>query len=681
MRTPNYQNVPQQMKDIPHWVNWKYIWSESQKRWTKLPLNPIGLKAAAADDPATWGTFLSSCGNVWDNNELGIGFEIGKKAAGHSSGLFCVDLDHVLKDGVIQDPAALDIFETLDSYTEISPGGDGLHIWIKADVTEDRAKRKGVIEMYGDGRYITVTGNLYGSRRTIEERTAEINELIDRYLTAPAAKAAANPEPPSTSVATSKAATPDPWEALAQSATMPYEGWTGEPDTDTEILQKMEQQTPEAGRLFRGDISNYNNDHSAADQALCNTLAYWSNYDPGTVDRLFRQSGLMRPKWDEIHDTANNRTYGQMTIDKALAGHTPRTPQAANAAPNQDPAAASSSSVTPSQTSPAGTPQQTQSPGTQPQDDVYLYSAAQARTDFEDMILIKTPRISTGFPYLNQLLDGGLYPSLITLGAVTSTGKTTLGLQMMDNIAAAGHDVIIFSMEMSKFELMSKSISRLSFKEAVDKQHAFTTRQLLDKDSYLTYSTERLILIERAKRKYFDEIAPHVFIREAPITGMGIDKIQAALQAHADQTGTAPVVLVDYIQLMTPPANVNRRNYTDKQVIDINVMSLKQLSRDYNTPIIAISSVNRAAYSYQAKAAGKTKIDLTDFKESGAIEFSSDILLGLNQTSYDDKNAAGKMELDILKNRNGKKGMSQAFDYYYAYNCFVETTLTAPKVI
>ena len=702
MTAPKYETIPQQMKDIPHWVNWKYFWIEDKQRWTKLPLNPIGLKAAKSDDLATWGQFTSVTGNTWNRPDIGIGFEIGSKAAGHSSGLFCVDLDHVLKDGTIQDPAALDIFETLDSYTEISPGGDGLHIWIKADVTEERAKRKGVIEMYGDGRYITVTGNIYGTRTTIEERTAEINDLIDRYLTAPAAADHARPSSVATETDSEKqtrlmkeAAAPyDPWDIAGME---PAEAWNGQTDTDADILQKMEQRQPGAAALYRGDMSAYRNDHSAADQALVNVLAYWGNYDPVTVDRLFRQSALMRDKWDKVHDPAHNRTYGQMTIDKAIGGRAPRTP---NAAPKQQPAAPSSSSSvatgqqtgqTPGpQPSQSGTNQQTQgnqgaaTQQTPPQiEDVHAYSAAQLRTDFEDMILIKTPRISTGFVYLNQLLDGGLYPSLITLGAITSTGKTTLGLQIMDNIAAAGKDVIIFSLEMSRFELIAKSISRLSFKDAVDKRDAFTTRQLLDYDSYQQYTTDRLLLIERSKRKYFDEIAPHVFIRQSPIGGMGIDEIQKAMQAHADQTGTAPVVLVDYIQLMTPPAN-NRRSLTDKQVIDLNVMSLKQLSRTYNTPVIGISSVNRAAYSYQAKQSGKTKIDLTDFKESGAIEFSSDILLGLNQDSYDDKTKVGKMSLDILKNRNGAKGTTQNFDYYYPYNCFVENNLTAtaaPKVI
>lgn len=67
--------------------------------------------------------------------------------------------------------------------------------------------------------------------------------------------------------------------------------------------------------LWAGDSGA---DHSAADLALCFYLAFWCNNDPVRMDRLFRQSGLMRPKWDESH-SATGETYGSMTIAKAMA--------------------------------------------------------------------------------------------------------------------------------------------------------------------------------------------------------------------------------------------------------------------------------------------------------------------------------------------------------------------------
>ena len=645
IKTPNYQNIPDELKTIPNWMNWKYE-IKPGKGLTKPPLNPNGLRYAKPNDPATWGTFAAASGNINNHPGIGIGFHLG--TPDNPTGYMGIDLDHVLTDGQITDPKALEIFETLDSYTEITPSGEGLHILIKADVSEERRKRKDNIEIYSTGRYLTMTGDRYGNRVTIEERTAAINEIIEKYLSS------TDPEPK-----------PAPLPVESSPAVFRQ-------DSDDDIIQKMTKYNSKAAALWKGDTSGYGNNHSAADQALANNLVYWTNGDAAQVDRLFRQSGLMRDKWDELHDPANNRTYGQMTIDKAMSGFTPRIITAGNAAANQQQG--------------TGTPLQSveyssQGQETPPQvDDVYKYSAAQARHDFEDMILIQAEPISTGFVYLNQLLDGGLYPGLITLGAVTGEGKTTLALQIMDNIAASGRDVLIISLEMSRFELMAKSISRLSFQLAEDKNNdAFTARQLLKYDDYKYYSAERLLLIEKAKREYFETIAPHVFIREAPITGMEINQIKAIMEAHRKQTGAAPVVLVDYIQLLTQPANL-RRNLTDKQVIDMNVMNLRQLSRDFNIPVVGISSLNRQAYSTRGnnqKQPGQTmtqenKVTLTDFKESGAIEYSSDILLGLNRASYDDKYKKGTMSLDILKNRNGAKGTYQAFDYYYRFNCFIE---------
>ena len=75
---------------------------------------------------------------------------------------------------------------------------------------------------------------------------------------------------------------------------------------------------------------------------------------------------------------------------------------------------------------------------------------------------INTPYIPTGFKNFDSILDGGLYEGVYILGAIPSLGKTTLALQIADQIAEAGEDVLIFSLEMARRELMAKSISRLT---------------------------------------------------------------------------------------------------------------------------------------------------------------------------------------------------------------------------
>ena len=127
--------------------------------------------------------------------------------------------------------------------------------------------------------------------------------------------------------------------------------------------------------------------------------------------------------------------------------------------------------------------------------------------------------------------------------------------------------------------------------------------------------------------------------------------------------------MVDYLQLLSP----HDPRATDKQNTDKAVLELKRISRDYKIPVIAVSSLNRANY--------QNAIDLEAFKESGAIEYSSDVVMGLQyegQGSKIDKAAAQqqkqrKMELRILKQRNASTGMSITFDFYSFANYYHET--------
>jgi hypothetical protein len=99
--------------------------------------------------------------------------------------------------------------------------------------------------------------------------------------------------------------------------------------SDEVILAKVQQAANAAkfARLFRGGLTEYDGDHSKADLALCGILAFYTD-DPGQIDRLFRRSALLRPKWDERH-SRDNHTYGELTIQKVLDPGRPRYDQTA----------------------------------------------------------------------------------------------------------------------------------------------------------------------------------------------------------------------------------------------------------------------------------------------------------------------------------------------------------------
>lgn len=281
-----------------------------------------------------------------------------------------------------------------------------------------------------------------------------------------------------------------------------------------------------------------------------------------------------------------------------------------------------------------------------------------------------SPRISTGFSKLDEVLGGGIRPSLIFLGAITSIGKTTLVMQIADHIAKQGKDVIIFALEMSRFELVSRSISRESYRIAKAQQtpqqgNALTYYEISDGQPLTAAKTN---ILKQAEDYYFKAIAPHIFIveGEGQVTA---EFIRNYVQQHTELTGAAPVVIVDYLQLLQPPKDQYR--LSDKQVVDINTMELKHISRDYTTPVIAVMSLNRAAYNED--------VNLASGKESGAIEYGCDILLGMNQEKEND-DGTRSIYIDVLKHRGGIKDRRVTFTYAPAYSSFKDNAaMRIPK--
>ena len=130
---------------------------------------------------------------------------------------------------------------------------------------------------------------------------------------------------------------------------------------------------------------------------------------------------------------------------------------------------------------------------------------------------IDTPAIPTGFTGLDKLLEGGLYEGLYIIGAISSLGKTTFALQAADQIAATGQDVIIFSLEMARNELIAKSISRLTYKgyqaQGLPRGAAKTTRGITTGKRYAAYSDNEIALIGDATKAYA-AIGRHIWIKE-----------------------------------------------------------------------------------------------------------------------------------------------------------------------
>jgi len=283
--TIDVSNIPSELKALPNWVLWKP--EERAGAPTKIPYCTSGAKAKA-NDPSTWSSFDECYSTYKHGNEYGgIGFAISKGV-----GIVGFDLDESRnpETGAISDEAAR-IVSLLRSYTEVSPSGRGLHIFIYGALPGGR-RRKGLVEMYDSSRFLTVTGMVHNGLGTITHDQEAIDTVYEVVF---------GTETANTTVDT----------VVAKPTLAPL--------NDEELLMRAASAKNGAKfqRLYQDSaVEGYPSD-SEADLALCAELAFWSNGDREQMDRLFRRSARNRPKWDERHGA---QTYGQMTIAKACEG-------------------------------------------------------------------------------------------------------------------------------------------------------------------------------------------------------------------------------------------------------------------------------------------------------------------------------------------------------------------------
>lgn len=282
--------------------------------------------------------------------------------------------------------------------------------------------------------------------------------------------------------------------------------------------------------------------------------------------------------------------------------------------------------------------------------------------------------IKTGFEDLDRQ-SGGLYSGLYVVAAGTSLGKTTFSLQLADQIAAGGNDVLFFSLEQSKLELVSKSIARttaqIDINSAVNslsiRRGAINKAVLAAAESYKNAVDERLSIIEGN----FD---------------CNISFIGDYIRKYMASNNTAPVVVIDYLQILQPAADQYGHRETTKETVDLTMTELKRLSRNLNITIFAISSINRANYLMP--------IDYESLKESGNIEYTADVIWGLqlqclNESLFSENNklkekrarvkeakaaTPRKIQLVCLKNRYGISSYNTCFDYLPAHDLYINTS-------
>lgn len=271
-------SIPQELKRLKQWVCFVLVYRENKGKYYKIPKDPNTGNNAKCNDSSTWSDFETAVNAVPKYNFDGIGIEF-------ANGIFGIDLDNVIKNNTLTDEAR-EIVNMVDSYTEYSPSGKGLHILCKGTLPK-KGKRKGSIEMYSEGRFFTVTGNIFENRNKLEQRTEQAKIVYDKYLK------------------------DEPRKAYKDTV---KRNLANHNLSDNEIIKIASEATN--GNLFKalwnGDTSGYSS-QSEAEQALANILAFYSGGDFNRIDSLMKKSGLYREKWDR-------RDYKTATINRAISG-------------------------------------------------------------------------------------------------------------------------------------------------------------------------------------------------------------------------------------------------------------------------------------------------------------------------------------------------------------------------
>lgn len=600
----NYEQIPDELKNINRWIYWKKIIKD--ERAIKLCCDAYG-NSISVTDPNSYLDFNTAIEN-YSNYVDGLGFVLGDNYCG-------IDIDSCIDNDTITKEAER-IINTVNSYTEISQSGKGIHIIFKGTIPDGKC-RNGSYEFYKDKRYFAITGDMIPQYNRVNERTKEVESLYYEFI-CPKAKVL------STLI-----------EPLDSHCDIPLE----DKDIYTKIINSKKSSEFKSLCDFTPNEDKSLNDY----KIMCLIALYTDDYLQ--IERiLLNYTNRNRDKWikrkndylyksikEAIEETAPARNKRLTMINKKVSdikmintNILEPTSEYINYIPN---AISKGSSI--------------------------KYG-------------------NTGLANLDNAI-GGIYSALYIIGAMSALGKTTLVYQIADNIAQSGTPVIYVTLEQTKLELICKSLSRQYYNFDVPFYVPFTSTSIR--------LGNRDFDIYKAIAKYKESgISDNMFIYEGNFNTT-IEDISLLVKTYIDKYNKKPVVIIDYLQII----QIENSNLSDKQRIDEVIKEIKNLQKSYDIPVIAISSINRNSYN--------NSIDYSSFKESGIIEYSTDVLISLELSLLDDvdfkkakdfekynmrinalKQIPREVTLKILKNRLGECYITDRLYYYPNCDTFIEHT-------
>ena len=694
-----------ELKQKPIWTNYVRVWNEKKQGYNKPPVNPKNLYNASPTNPEHWTDYATAFGNigktarVYQNGALiaeqpveGVGIVLARPLTG-------IDIDHAIdpKTGEIM-PFAKEIVEELDSYTELSPSGTGLHIFVLDDEAEDLSGEfRGInadgsiseegtaeIDAYNNNRYFTLTGKLYRDR-PIRKTSGALRRILAEYgekkrqasgTTAPQRQ----PSPVVSGVAEESV------KRMVESALgsirpadLEFNGWVAV-GSALKLLG------------YGCDVWETWSKDSGANPRHVDGYTYkrWAKLRPidEPAQLIIGKAKQYGWKAAEVFSNAERWSYGRNQHTKEELTEYARQ-KASEEADRELSMEDVKQAVEAAKTG--------QRPQEEPKKDAPepIRSIGGYIDEFITECKEVKPRHSTGFESLDRRLNGGLFNELYILNAETSTGKSAITMAIAQNLAADGVKVLYFALEMSRNEFIARGASAISWEQTKDPDKAVTAADILyyhfkeenkarglDPFEKVTYS-KYAEYVEEYRRRYAENlyIIERPQIREHSADGMASgENIATLVMQFRKQYQNEPVaVFVDYLQIMEGK-DTDRKTKTDK-----NISDLKDLCTTEKIPVFTISSIGRSGYKQGA--------DLGNAKESGDIEYTTGVAIGWDWdgvTNWGTKSKEWKrtvkeqkrldreeygnrlMRMSLLKYRNSERDSQDGLIYYPQYNFFRE---------
>lgn len=276
--------IPQEMRELPNWIVYRTRMNEEKGKKDKVLISAKDGRWAKSNDSTTWTDFETAKTYAIENKYEGLAFSL------TDSGITCIDLDHAIKDGKLSTIAERCMTEFANTYIETSVSGNGLHIFIKDDILQKGVYKNrvltadGEVEVYDNGRFISMTGNVRTSVNTLSDCPLE-TKLWLRNL-------------------------------LGKQKTYERRSFNGQhSSSDREIIEKIlrSRKANDFKALYNGE--NLSGDHSRDDFKLLNILAFFTNGNTAQMERIFRDSKLYRAdKGDKYLDISIRKAVSTLVF-------------------------------------------------------------------------------------------------------------------------------------------------------------------------------------------------------------------------------------------------------------------------------------------------------------------------------------------------------------------------------